>query len=191
MGARLAEIERDVTYLFGEFKPTQVGIEFPFFDREKTSQAKVLSALGVLSLVCDRHLVIPSLLGLGGWCILGKQKRWLPVFWETIVKVVPIIALTGVKRIHIFGCTWYKPIQGFQPPIPALLALCDNYGIELSVDGRSPIGNALWKNTWKQAGATFPYWRHNLAWVKAELATLRDSPWYQLPLGCKKNRLFQ
>jgi DNA (cytosine-5)-methyltransferase 1 len=61
--------------------------------------------------------------------------------------------------------------------------LCDRYGISLSTDGRSPIGNALWKNGWENAGAIFPYWRHNLAWVKTELATLRDSASYQSPPG--------
>lgn len=61
MGARLAELERDMMHLFDEYKPTQVGIEFPFFDRDKTSQGKVLAALGVLSLVCDRFSIIPVL----------------------------------------------------------------------------------------------------------------------------------
>lgn len=61
MGARLSELEADVMYLFQTYKPTQVGIEFPFFGRDKPSQAKVLAALGVLSLVCDRFSIIPSL----------------------------------------------------------------------------------------------------------------------------------
>lgn len=121
-----------------------------------------------------------DVLGLGGWCILGKQKRWLPVFWEVCDRVIPIIAQAGLKQIHIFGCTWYKSMKGFpEPPLIRLLRACDEHGLNLSVDSRSPIGNALWKDTWKQAGATFPYWRHNLAWVKAELATLRDSAEYQ------------
>jgi hypothetical protein len=120
-----------------------------------------------------------DVLGLGGWCILGKQKRWQGTFWETIQRVIPMVAESGVKRVHIFGCTWYKPIKGFpNPPLPVLLNLCDRYRISLSTDGRSPISNALWKNGWKAAGAKFSYWRHNLAWVKAEMAVLRDSPEY-------------
>ncbi|PSB48524.1 hypothetical protein C7B80_05570 [Cyanosarcina cf. burmensis CCALA 770] len=74
--------------------------------------------------------------------------------------------------------TWYKPIRGCIPPLPILLYQCDRYGIKLTTDGRSPIANALWSD-WRKAGATFPYWRHNLAWVKAEIATLRDSAFYQ------------
>lgn len=61
MGARLSELEADVTFLFEKFKPTQVGIEFPFFDRHITSQGKVLAALGILSLVCDRFNIIPEM----------------------------------------------------------------------------------------------------------------------------------
>jgi hypothetical protein len=117
-------------------------------------------------------------LGLGGWCILGKQKRWLPTFFQVIDEIIPAIAEAGIDRVHIFGVTWYKPIRGCIPPLPVLLHQCDRYGIKLTTDGRSPIGNALWSD-WRKAGATFPYWRHNLAWVKAETATLRDSPFYQ------------
>lgn len=134
-----------------------------------------------------------DIVGLGGWCILGKEKKWLPTFWETIDLVIPAIASSGVKRIHIFGCTWYKPCKGFpQPPLPTLLALCDRYDLRLSTDGRSPIGNALWngENSVQKAGAAFPYWRHNLAWVKAELATLRESACYQLPKSTKQLQLF-
>lgn len=131
-----------------------------------------------------------DVLGLGGWCILGKQKRWLPVFWKTISKVIPLLSISGIKKVHVFGCTWYKPVQGFNyPPIPALLWVCDQYGIDLSIDGRSPIGSALWKNTWKKSGAKFPYWRHNLAWVKTELACLRDSEFYQPPPDFKFRKL--
>lgn len=125
-----------------------------------------------------------DVLGLGGWCILGRQPSYLSTFWETINLVVRAIACSGITKIHIFGCTWYKPKKHYPiPPLPPLLWLCDRYGISLSTDGRSPIGNALWKDGWQKAGATFGYWRHNLAWVKAELGTLRDSPQYQAPPG--------
>lgn len=119
-----------------------------------------------------------DVLGLGGWCILGRQKSYLPTFWEAMRRSLPLIAEAGLKKVHIFGVTWYKPTQGFIPPLPVLLHECDRLGLTLSTDGTSPIGNALWKN-WKRAGATFPYWRHNLAWVKTEMATLRDSEFYR------------
>ena len=127
-----------------------------------------------------------DVLGLGGWCFLGKQKHWLPSFWETINRVVPIIANAGITKIHIFGCTWWKKLQGFShTPLGSLLWLCDQHGISLSCDGRSPISNALWKqesgNCTKRAGALHPYWRVNLALVRTMLATLRDRPEYQAP----------
>lgn len=121
-----------------------------------------------------------DVIGLGGWCPLGANRGWLPSFWETINKIIPLIAEAGIKRVHIFGVTWYKPIKGLIPPLPPLLYLCDKYGIKLSTDGRSPISNALSNNP-EKANPVFPYWRHNLAWVKAELATLRDSEFYMAP----------
>ncbi len=131
---------------------------------------------------CDQSDVV----GLGGWCILGKQPSYLQTFWETINLVIPVIAAHGITKVHIFGVTWYKPRPNQPlPPLQPMLWLCDQYGIELSTDGRSPIANALWQDT-NRAGATFPYWRHNLAWVKAEFATLRDSPLYQAPPGWSK-----
>jgi Holliday junction resolvasome RuvABC endonuclease subunit len=60
MGRRLAELEADLIWIFEEFHPTQVGIEFPFFDRDKPSQGKVLAALGIMSRNCDRYSIIPS-----------------------------------------------------------------------------------------------------------------------------------
>lgn len=120
-----------------------------------------------------------DILGLGGWCILGREKKYLPIFFETMDRVIPLIAKAGIHRVHIFGVTWFRPMPGFPvPPLVYLLGLCDHHGIALQTDGTSPIGNALWKD-WRRAGATFAYWRHNLAWVKAELATLRDSEAYQ------------
>lgn len=130
---------------------------------------------------CQKNDVI----GLGGWCILGRQKSYLPAFWQTINNVIPVIAGAGIKKVHIFGCTWYKPVAGFPlPPLQGLLALCDKYHLKVSTDSRSLIGNALWKkegNSPQRAGAEFTYWRHNLAWVKAELATLREHPCYRSP----------
>lgn len=116
-------------------------------------------------------------IGLGGWCILGREKQYMPTFWAAMRQSLPLIAEV-TRKIHIFGVTWYRQSGQYAPPLPGLLKLCDRYEIELSTDGRSPISNALWKD-WKGAGASFPYWRHNLAWVKAKLATLRDSTEYQ------------
>lgn len=132
---------------------------------------------------CQPH----DVLGLGGWCILGRKKSYLPTFFEAMKRSLPLVSEAGIKRVHIFGVTWYRPIRGFIPPLPTLLYECDKLGLELSTDGTSPIGNALWKD-YRASGATFPYWRHNLAWVKAEMATLRDSPLYKPMPSCSSNK---
>ena len=115
-----------------------------------------------------------DVLGLGGWCILGRQPSYLPIFFKAMDEVIPLIAVSGIKQVHIFGVTWYKQRGSIDAPLPYLLKLCDKYALNLSTDGTSPISNSLWKNT-KRSGAEFSYWRHNLAWTKAKLATLRDS----------------
>ncbi len=120
-----------------------------------------------------------DVLGLGGWCILGRQKKMLPVFRSAMELVVPT-ASEVVKHVHIFGVSWHRRAQGISPPLPWLLRLCDKYGLELSSDSGAPILNALRKGDgWKQAEAYFPHWRKNLAWTKACLATLRESLLYQ------------
>lgn len=122
-----------------------------------------------------------DVLGLGGWCILGKQKHWLPTFWETIVDVIPIIASSGMKKIHIFGVTWWKKQKGFlYSPLGSLLWLCKKYDLELSTDSRSPIGKALWKDT-KKSGAIHPYWRMNLAITRTILGCLSSRPEFKPP----------
>jgi hypothetical protein len=135
-----------------------------------------------------QYCIPNDVLGLGGWCILGKQKKWLPTFWETIASVVPLVAKAGITKIHIFGVTWWRSTKGFpQTPLGSLLWLCDKHGIALSCDGRSPIGNALWHessgNCKKKAGALHPHWRVNLALTRTILATLRERPEYQAPPG--------
>ena len=115
-----------------------------------------------------------DIVGLGGWCILGRQSSYLPIFEETIAQIIPLIAKRNIQKVHIFGCTWYKDRKKQKAPLSTLFRICKNYGISVSTDSTSPIKNALWKTRWKRAGAVFPYWRDNLAWVKAELATLGD-----------------
>lgn len=123
-----------------------------------------------------------DILGLGGWCILGRKPSYLKIFYETVIKVIPLIKSYDIKKVHIFGVTWYKNKHGFNyiPPLPPLLYLCDRYDIELSTDGTAPILQAL-SNDLIKSGATFPYWRDNLAWVKAKLGTLRESKFYKHP----------
>lgn len=68
-----------------------------------------------------------DMLGLGGWCILGKVPSLVPSFWQTMQLVIPFLAAEGIKRVHIWGCI-------YAPAIGNLLYLCDQYGIKASAD---------------------------------------------------------
>lgn len=109
----------------------------------------VLSSQGVTPgqyVECTKQ-IIPMLsdgdiLGLGGWCISGKMPtRMMPVFSETMTKVIPLSASSGVKRVHIWGVIDSE----FLGP---LLYLCDLHGIVLSTDSCGPsvrpARNGLW-----------------------------------------------
>lgn len=112
-------------------------------------------------------------IGLGGWCILGMRKRWMPTFWQTMRLVLPIIAASGVRHIHIFGVL-YLPVLG------GLLHLADHYGLTVSTDSTAPVLACTWKD-WKKAGARMRYWRDNVRWWQTTLATLRQSEHYTAP----------
>jgi hypothetical protein len=72
-----------------------------------------------------------DILGLGGWCILGKVPSLVPSFWQTMNLVIPFAAQEGIKRVHIWGSI-------YAPAIGALLRLCDEYGVEMSADTAHP-----------------------------------------------------
>jgi hypothetical protein len=87
----------------------------------------VLSAQGVTAeqyLHCAEQ-VLPLLnpetdiFGLGGWCILGRQRPLLPVFYETVAELVPLLKRYKVRRAHIWGVC-------FAEPLGDLLFLCDH-----------------------------------------------------------------
>lgn len=111
--------------------------------------------------------------GLGGWCILGRQKRWMPTFWQALRRILPRIAQTGIKNVHIFGVL-------YQPALGGLVWLADQYGLSVSTDGTSPILACTWKDK-KKSGARRPYWRDNVAWWLDTLANLRSSEHYRNP----------
>jgi hypothetical protein len=111
--------------------------------------------------------------GLGGWCILGWFKSWIPTFWAAARRVLPAVAAAGLDRVHIFGVT-YLPVLG------GLLWLCDRHGLALSTDSSGPVLSVTWKNV-KQAGAKHPTWEGNVAWWRAAIAGLRSSPHYREP----------
>lgn len=57
--------------------------------------------------------------GLGGWCILGRQRSLLPTFYETIQTLLPLIKKRHIKQAHIFGVC-------FAEALGPLLFQCDH-----------------------------------------------------------------
>lgn len=99
----------------------------------------IFSAQGVTAsqyLACVQA-VLPYLrdgdmLGLGGFCVLGRLPRQtMPVFREIIHEVVPFVGREGVKQIHLWGCL-------YAPALGELLWLCDQCDIKLSTDSVYP-----------------------------------------------------
>ena len=73
---RLLEIEQDIVELVKEFKPQNIAIEMPFFNRTIKAAGGVLQAFGVINLVCYRELgITPIYLHQSSWkCHLGNGK---------------------------------------------------------------------------------------------------------------------
>ena len=73
---RLLEIEQDMVELIGEYQPSHIAIEMPFFGRSIKAAGGVLQAFGVINLVCYRELkILPVYLHQSSWkCHLGNGK---------------------------------------------------------------------------------------------------------------------
>ena len=119
------------------------------------------------------HITATDWFGLGGWCILGWFKSWIPQFWATCRRVLPMVAAKGVKHIHIFG-VMYRPVLG------GLLWLADQHGLTVSTDSSGPAMAVTWKDG-KKAGAVRPTWEENCQWWIDALASLRSSEYYHEP----------
>jgi hypothetical protein len=117
-----------------------------------------------------------DIFGLGGWCILGRMRSYLPVFWQSMWRVVPQLAAAGVRDVHIFGVL-------FEPSIAGLQWLCDQHGLSLSTDSGKPLKDAICKTDAqrKRAGTRRPYWRDNVQWWIDHLANIRQSTHYKEP----------
>lgn len=112
-------------------------------------------------------------IGLGGWCILGWFRSWLPVFWAAMRRTLPMIAAAGVRHVHIFG-VMYRPVLG------GLLWLADREGLTVSTDSSGPILGPTWKNS-KRAGVLADTWEENVRLWEERLRTLRQSEYYREP----------
>lgn len=98
-------------------------------------------ALNVQGVTPDQYLqcvklVVPLLqigdvLGFGGWCVLGRLPSMMVDFLQVLAKVLPFLAHEGVSHIHLYGCI-------YTPAISACLAICDHYGITMSLDSAYP-----------------------------------------------------
>jgi hypothetical protein len=92
-----------------------------------TAQQYLACVQGVLPYIQDGDI-----LGLGGFCILGRFPRnTMPVFREIIHTIIPFLGHEGVKQIHIWGCL-------YAPALGELLYLCDQHRIHLSTDSVYP-----------------------------------------------------
>ena len=97
-----------------------------------------------------------DILGLGGWCISGKMpKRFMPVFYETMRQVIPLVGQSGVKRVHIWGVL-------YAPALGTLLWLCDKHGIKLSTDSAGPSVRPCF-GEWGYLGWREPYQQPSVA----------------------------
>lgn len=114
-------------------------------------------------------------IGLGGWCILGQQRSWLPVFWDAMRRCLPKIAAAGVCRVHIFGVLW-------EPALAGLLWLCDQHGLALSTDSSGPVLSVTWSDAKKAGNRLADTWEENVRLWRERLAGLRQSQHYREPV---------
>lgn len=119
------------------------------------------------------HALPCDWIGLGGWCILGTHRTWIPTFWDTCHRVLPLVASAGVMHVHIFGVM-------FRPVLGGLLWLCDQNGLTLSTDSSGPILQPTWKNI-RRAGTLADTWEQNVILWREALRTLRQSHHYREP----------
>ena len=110
-------------------------------------------------------------LGLGGWCLLGRWTSWLPEFWRTISRVLPMARDAGIRHAHLFGVLWL-------PALGCLLWLADRLGMTVSTDSSAPVRQCLGGDAVK-SGRRRADWRENIAYWTALLAGLRQRPEYR------------
>jgi hypothetical protein len=126
------------------------------------------------------HALPADTIGLGGWCILGMCRTWIPVAWQTWRRILPAIARAGIRSVHLFGVL-------FRPVLGGLLWLCDQHGLALSTDSSAPILAPCFPDQ-ARSGALAPLWEDNVRLWQEALATLRTSPFYREPPDPKVSR---
>lgn len=119
------------------------------------------------------HATDADWIGLGGWCIVGWHRSWLPTYWASMRRAIPRIASAGIARVHLFG-VMYRPALG------GLLWLCDQHGIRLSTDSSAPILSVTWGDK-RKAGAVAATWEESVRIWRERLDSLRSSEYYREP----------
>lgn len=110
-----------------------------FIANRYSNTGLILSAQGINADQYARCVkqIIPLLdekdmLGLGGWCIIGKMPRqMMPVFRRVICAIVPMAAKNGVKQLHIWGVIYPHALG-------ELLWMCNQHNLKLSTDSAGP-----------------------------------------------------
>lgn len=151
----------------------------------------ILSAQGVTAaqyLECAKGIAPffdGDILGLGGWCILGKMPSLMPSFRETIRLVIPFAA-QFTKRAHIWGVC-------YAPALGELLWMCDQFGIRLSTDSSGPQVRPT-RGEWGYMGWRDPNYRRQPVEIRGLerarhveatrewLADFRSLEWYREPI---------
>ena len=165
-----------------------------FLSENRQGLSLCLSAQGVNAkqyLSCVEQVVScldpnRDMLGLGGWCIIGKMpKVMMPVFRDTIKLIIPYVAKQGVKKAHIFGVI-------YPTALGELAWMCNQHDIELSTDSASPAlhpvfgewGYGEWRdNSYNRVPTSIrgiDRARH-VRLTREWLARLQDTQWYKEP----------
>jgi hypothetical protein len=126
-----------------------------YLDQHRNGIPCIMSAQGVSPqqyLHCVER-ILPyvregDLVGLGGWCILGRLHSLLPAFRETMRVVIPFLKREGIRRVHIWGVC-------FAEALGELLWLCDHdeegnletgHRVQLSTDSVGPSTRPVKRN---------------------------------------------
>src|SRR2546421_1264625 len=119
-----------------------------------------------------------DIFGLGGFCILGRVPSLLPMFYETVQRLIPFLGREGIRRVHIWGSC-------FVPALGPLLYLCDAYGLQLSTDSVGPSTRPVKKDP-KTGFAEWGFgsWHNNRYPVPPVLASCKtkDSEGHKAPI---------
>lgn len=102
-------------------------------------------------------------IGLGGWCILGRQQHLLPEFEKTLNLIMPLLA-RRISRVHLFGVLW-------TPALDLFGEACDRFGLQGSTDSVRPIRDCANPKpaALRKAAAKAHYWRDSVEWWRQKV----------------------